>query len=60
MKMLVRAFVLSLAVTGAVASSHALSATNTRNTLAPRMSEMPCPMCPPNDPNGCGIGAYGH
>ncbi len=59
MKTLVRAFVLSLVVTGAVASTQTVSASGVKATIAPRNSAMPVPVCPPNDPNGCGIGAYG-
>lgn len=54
MKNIVRAFVVALTVTGAVASAHA-----TRSSAAPtvtKSSAMPIPCCPPNDPNACGLG----
>lgn len=56
MKNLVRVFALALVATGAVASVHTASATTTKNTITPRSSALPTPMCPPGDPNGCGIG----
>jgi hypothetical protein len=52
MKTFVRVLVLSLAVTGAFASSHHLSADL---ALHSKVSAMPVPICPPGDPNGCGI-----
>lgn len=56
MKNLVRAFVLSLVVTGAVASTQTISSSSA-SIMATRNSAMPTPMCPPDDPNGCGIAA---
>ena len=56
MKNLIRAFVLSLVVTGAVASTQTASSRNT-SVVATRNSAMPTPMCPPDDPNACGIAA---
>ena len=55
MKIIVRAFVLSLFVTGAVASMH-INTSPAAATLSTRSSAMPVPSCPPDDPNGCGIG----
>jgi hypothetical protein len=50
MKNIVRAFVVALVLTGAVASAH------TKNTtVAMKTGASPIPMCPPDDPNGCGI-----
>jgi hypothetical protein len=55
MKIFIRAFVVVLALTGAVASTQISSAsTQTRVTVA-KTSAMPVPMCDPNDPNACGI-----
>ncbi len=55
MKYIVRAFVVALALTGAVASTQISSAkAQTRVTVA-KTSAMPVPMCPPDDPNACGI-----
>ena len=57
MKTTLRAFALSLVVTGAVASIH------TQNNAAPVVTSSsvvpPIPMCPPNDPNGCNIQSIG-
>jgi hypothetical protein len=55
MKYIIRAFVVVLALTGAVASTQISSAAlQTRVTVA-KTSAMPVPMCDPNDPNACGI-----
>ncbi len=58
MKNLIRAFALSLVVTGAVASSQ-ISNNPTSATLTGKISAPPVPMCPPGDPNGCGIATLG-
>ena len=54
MKNIVRAFALTLVVTGAFASNHA-----TKTPLSPvvvgNMSGMPIPSCPPSDPGSCGM-----
>jgi hypothetical protein len=52
MKNLLRAFVLSLVVTGAFASSHV---NNTISGTHMKSSVMPTPMCAPGDPNACGL-----
>jgi len=52
MKNLVRAFALSLVVTGAFASTHI---DNSAKTVSGKVSAFPVPTCPPGDPNGCGI-----
>ena len=54
MKHLVRAVVIALVLTGAVASTQASSTSTSKVTIA-RNSALPVPMCPPDDPNGCGI-----
>ncbi len=56
MKNIVRAFVVVLALSGAVASTQ-LSSASTRNTtvVAAKTSAMPMPTCPPDDPNACGM-----
>ena len=59
MKTLVRAFVLSLVVTGAVASTQIAPRHDASSVLSTRSSAMPTPMCPPDDPNACGIGYFG-
>ena len=57
MKMILRAFALSLVVTGAVASTH-ISNAPSGTIVSAKMSAMPVPVCPPDDPNGCGIGQW--
>jgi hypothetical protein len=57
MKHIVRAFVVVLALTGAVSTSYS-SATPTHASAkwaTAKTSAFPVPMCPPDDPNGCGI-----
>jgi hypothetical protein len=56
MKHIVRAFVVALVLTGAVATTQTSSATTTQNKVtAARTSMLPVPMCAPDDPNACGI-----
>ena len=55
MKQLVRAFVVVLALTGAVASTHIATASAQTKVSAAKTSAMPIPTCPPDDPNACGI-----
>jgi hypothetical protein len=50
---MIRAFVIALALTGAVSTAH--SKTAARAFRAGNGSGYPVPMCPPNDPQGCGI-----
>jgi hypothetical protein len=58
MKIVVRAFVLALAVTGIAATAQISSASTKANVALPaKTSAMPVPMCPPNDPNACGLGS---
>jgi hypothetical protein len=54
MKNVLRAFALSLVVTGAVASAH-INNSPTPTTMTARATAMPTPMCPPNDPSACGL-----
>lgn len=58
MKLFVRAFALSLVVTGAVASMNT-SNVATSTTIVSRSTVMPVPTCPPGDPEGCGIAKLG-
>ena len=60
MKHLVRAVVVVLALTGAVASTQTSSAYSKNKVAAVRTSMLPIPSCPPNDPNACGMGLQGH
>lgn len=54
MKNIVRAFVVVLVLTGAVATTQTSSA-STKVTAA-KVSMLPVPMCAPDDPNACGLG----
>jgi hypothetical protein len=55
MKLIVRAVVVALVLTGAVASTQIASASaNSKVTIA-KNSAMPTPMCAPDDPNACGF-----
>ncbi len=57
MKIIVRSFVIALAVTGAIATSYAKPTSATKVTVA-KTSAMPVPTCPPDSPTGCGIGTW--
>jgi hypothetical protein len=56
MKHIARAFALVLVLTGAVATTQTSSAATQNKVTAARTSMLPVPMCPPNDPNACGMG----
>jgi hypothetical protein len=57
MKYIVRAFVLVLVLTGAAATTQTSSASTKANKVnIARTSMLPVPMCPPSDPNACGMG----
>lgn len=58
MKIIVRAFVVVLALTGAAASTQT-SAASARTIASSSMtsSAMPVPTCPPDGTTDCGIGA---
>jgi len=56
MKHLVRAFVVVLVLTGAVASTQTSSASTKNKVVATRTSMLPVPSCAPDDPNACGMG----
>ena len=60
MKNLVRAFALSLVVTGAFASAHMAQSTQAPVVSPTKVSAMPPAVCPPSDPKGCGIGNSGY
>ena len=59
MKHLVRAFVVVLVLTGAVASTQTSSASTNSKVVATRTSMLPVPSCAPDDPNACGMGLGG-
>jgi hypothetical protein len=54
MKLIVRAVVVALVLTGAAASTQISSASTSKVTIA-KNSAMPTPMCAPDDPNACGM-----
>jgi len=55
MKNIVRAFVVALFVTGAVASTHATTP-SVKTIAAPLHSSlMPLPLCDPTEPGNCGM-----
>jgi len=56
MKIIVRTVVAALVLTGAVASTQISSASTSKATVA-KNSALPTPMCAPDDPNACGMGA---
>jgi hypothetical protein len=56
MKHIVRAFVVVLVLTGAVASTQTSSASTQNKVVAARVSMLPIPSCAPDDPNACGMG----
>jgi hypothetical protein len=56
MKHVVRTFVAVLVLTGAVATTQTPAATAKNKVTAARVSILPVPMCPPDDPNACGMG----
>ncbi len=55
MKHLVRAFVVALVLTGAVASTQTSASTTKNKVTVAKVSMLPIPTCPPNDPNACGM-----
>jgi hypothetical protein len=55
MKTILRAFVAVLVLTGAVATTQTSSASTQNKVTAARTSMLPIPMCPPDDPNACGM-----
>jgi len=56
MKHIVRAFVVALVLTGAVASTQTSPASTQNKIVAARVSVLPVPTCAPDDPNACGMG----
>lgn len=55
MQIVVRAFVLVLALTGAVATASSNNTSSSSKPVITRTSGYPIPSCPPNDPNACGL-----
>jgi len=56
MKTIVRCLVIALAVTGAIATTYATGSATAATVTTHKTSAMPVPRCPPDDPDGCGIG----
>ncbi len=56
MKLTIRAFVVALVLTGAVASTQIASASSQTKVTVAKASAMPVPCCAPDDPNACGFG----
>ena len=55
MKFTIRAFVVALVLTGAVASTQIASASSQNKVTVAKVSAIPTPMCPPDDPHACGL-----
>ncbi len=52
---IVRAAVLALTVTGSAAYVHITTSTSSPKSAIVTHNMCPRPMCPPSDPNGCGM-----
>jgi hypothetical protein len=59
MNRIVRAAVVVLVLTGAAASKQITPASAKTRVNVAKTSAMPIPMCPPDDPNACGITQWG-
>ena len=58
--LLVRAFAFSLVITGVIASAQIVQNQPTAVAGVTMVNRMPpVPVCPPDDPNGCGLGQVG-
>ena len=55
MKTAIRACVVALVLTGAVASTQIASASSQTRVAVAKTSAMPVPCCAPDDPNACGM-----
>jgi hypothetical protein len=55
MKLIVRAFVAVLVLTGAAATTQNSSAPTQNKVTVARTSMLPIPSCAPDDPNACGM-----
>ena len=56
MKFAVRTLVVVLALIGTAATTHTTSASTQNKVTVARVSVLPVPTCPPDDPNACGMG----
>lgn len=55
MKLIVRAAVVALVLTGAAASTQIASASSQTKVTVAKSSAMPIPACAPDDANACGL-----
>ena len=55
MKIIIRAFVAVLVLTGAAASTQIAAASSQTKVTFAKSSALPIPACAPDDPNACGI-----
>ena len=55
MKHIVRAVVVAIVLTGAVASTQTSSASAKNKVTVAKVSMLPIPTCAPDDPNACGM-----
>ena len=55
MTTLIRALVLTLAISGSAAYTQISTGSTQAKTVATRVNSMPIPTCPPDDANACGI-----
>jgi hypothetical protein len=58
MKIIVRSFVIALALTGAIATTATTNASAKTTVSAVKTSAMPVPRCAPGTGDGCGIGQW--
>ena len=56
MKFAVRTLVVVLALIGTAATTQTTSASTQNKVTVARVSVLPVPTCPPDDPNACGMG----
>jgi hypothetical protein len=56
MKNFVRAFVATLVLTGAVATTQVSSGATQNKVTVAKVSMLPIPSCAPDDANACGLG----
>jgi hypothetical protein len=55
MKHIVRAFVVALVLTGAIATTQTSSTSAKNKVTVAKVSMLPIPSCDPSDPNACGM-----
>jgi len=55
MKLIVRAFVAVLVLTGVAATTQISSASTQNKVTVAKVSMLPIPSCAPDDPNACGM-----